>query len=161
MSFENDLSNTFKSYISTPASQINLGYTLTNFWYSSAFYLGIFFISISLLIIGLRQDYNQGNISKRPIAILAFIGVGLVMFSLWTTVTSFYGTVLRINSDIRKDTKLSLFQKETTQNVLNKYESEFTEADNLNTALEKLIFKKKLQQNDDFTSLDANYTSPQ
>lgn len=158
--YENDLSNTFKSYISTPASQINLGYTLTSFWYTSAFYLGLFFVSVALLILGLREDYNQGNVSKKPVVILAYVGVSLILFSLWTTVSSFYGIVQRITVDIRKDPKLSLFQRETTQNVLNKYESEYTEADNLNSALEKLIFKKNLQKNESFTSADANYDSP-
>jgi len=157
--FEVDLSDTFKSYISTPATQINLGYTLISFWYTSAFYLGIFLIAICLLVLGLRVDYRQGNRTKQPIVIVAYIGVGLMLFGLYNTVGSFYNITSRINTDIRTKGACSLFSKELPSEVVKRVTGEFTIASELNDRLARSINKQRLEnKNQDASSADLKLT---
>ena len=141
--YEIDLSNTFKSYVSTPASQINLGYTLISFWYTSAFYLGLFLVALALMIIGLRTDFRQGNESKRSIVILAYVGVGLMLFSLYSTVGSFYEITSRINNDIKNRRECSLFSRELPNEVVKRYTREFTEGERLNNQLARAISNQR------------------
>lgn len=160
--FEVDLANTFKSYISTPATQINLGYTLISFWYTSAFYLGLFLVAIALLILGLRVDYRQGNMSKRPIVILAYVGVGLMLFSLYATVGSFYDITMRINSDIKTRGACSLFSRELPNEVVKRVTGEFTIASKLNDDLARSIAKQRqLYKNTETTSADLQVSETQ
>lgn len=142
-SFEVDLANTFKSYISTPATQINLGYTLISFWYTSAFYLGLFLIAIALLVLGLRVDYREGNKTKQPILVVAYVGVGLMLFGLYNTVGSFYNVTARINTDIRARGACSLFSKELPSEVVKRVTGEYTIARTLNDKLAQSISKQR------------------
>lgn len=141
--YEIDLANTFRSYISTPATQINLGYTLISFWYTSAFYLGIFLVALSLMILGLRVDYRQGNKSKRSLVVLAYVGIAMILFSLYSTVGSFYEITTRINNDIKTKANCSLFSRELPNDVINRYTKEFTESERLNNQLAGAIQKQR------------------
>lgn len=135
--------------MSTPANQINLGFTITSIYYVFPFFFGLFLISIALLIMGLRVDYSQGNQSKQSLCILAFVGLAMILFSLWTTVSSFYGVVARIEKDIKLYKDCSLFSKDNPKSVITRYRLEYEESDRLNGALANSIRKSRRERKDD------------
>ena len=137
--FAKDFTKTFKSYVSTPASQVNLGYTLTSFWYTAAFYLGILMILTVLLVFGLNANLHNNNTTKRPLVVVAMVGVAMILFSLWGTVTSFYSTVTRINRNVKADRECSLFLPDTPAALYKKLASEATEDEIINTRLSATV----------------------
>ena len=154
----NDINMVIKNYISTPFTQINLGYAITSFWTLACFYLGIFLISLSFLIIGLNASYRQGDASKKALAILAMFGVFFVIFGILLTVYSFSSTVDKIENDIKKNRDCSIFVKETPKNVLKRFAAEQEQGHKISMLLEEQAEKyrnlNKIEKFNEATSLD-------
>jgi len=100
-------------YFANPAKQINMGWTVTKLYYISAFYIGIILVLTSMLVMTLNADYKNGTKSKMPFVIVAWVGVAMILFGIWTTLGSFYTLASRINLDVRRNPKCSLFSAET------------------------------------------------
>lgn len=108
-----DVSGNISRYFSDPTKQINMGWTVTKLYFIAAFYIGIILILTSLLIMTLNADYKNGTKSKRVLIILAWVGVAMVLFGIWSTLGSFYKLASKINLDVRRNPKCSLFSAET------------------------------------------------
>lgn len=115
--FAADFSENFRSYVSDPAKQLNLGYTIVSFWFVAAFFLGLFIVAIALIVMAVNSNYRNGNKSKKGLMTLVWIGFGLMLFGLWTTINSFYRIVAKINANIRQNKGCSLFIPESAQSA--------------------------------------------
>ena len=115
--FAADFSETFKTYVSDPTKQLNLGYTVVSFWYIAAFFLGLFLVTVAFVIVGIRKEYRAGNKSKKGLMTLVWVGFALMLFGLWTTINSFYTVVAKINANVRQNKGCSLFIPESAQSA--------------------------------------------
>ena len=87
------------------------------------------------MIIGLNTDFRNNTKSKRPLIIVGMIGLGMILFSLYGTVTTFYTTVTRINRSVKLDKDCSLFLPDTPAALFKKLASEATEDEIIGTRL--------------------------
>ena len=129
--FEASLLNSVNNYLSNPSKQINIGYTVVSFWSTGGFFLGLFLIIISLLIMILNNDYLHNNVSKNGLVVLAWVGLALVLTSLWSTIGSFYRCVGRINDNVKLKRNCSLFRPENPENALEVLASETLKEENV------------------------------
>jgi len=158
------ISDAVQRYISNPSKQINLGYTVVTFISTGAFFLGLALIILSLLMITFIPDYRDGNKSKRPLLILAWIGIALCIFGLWTTISSFYRVVYRINKNIKERGDCSLFVRDGADQAIDILTAESIKEDAINMKINEEADKfrgasfraKSISAND---SLTADATS--
>lgn len=108
-----DVGKLYSAYINNPSKQVNLGWTVVSIFYVIAVFLGLAFIGLSLLIMCTNESLNSGESTKRNILILAYVGLGLMVFGLWSTINNFYVVVAKINSNIRTSGDCSLFVPDT------------------------------------------------
>lgn len=137
--FSDDVTNVVQKYITNPGRQINLASTVISFWYTGAVMLGIFLIAVALGIMVFKESYVSGQVSKRGLIILAWIGFAMILFGIWATINSFYGVVAKINNNIKAKKGCSLFQFENPVNAINIIASEATKDDALGAVVQKEI----------------------
>jgi len=107
-----------KSWITNPFKQLNLGYTLTSFFYIAALFIGLLLIVILAAILGFNEGYKNGSTSKRQIVILGWVGFGLALLGIWFTIGNFYTVVNKINRNVREYRNCSLFLPENAENAV-------------------------------------------
>lgn len=116
--FSTDFSDNLKTYVSDPSKQLNLGYSVISFWYVAAFFLGLFFVAAAFIAMVFKKNYREGTDSKRPLVILIWVGFGLMVFGIWSSISSFYTIVSRINTNVRVNKECSLFMPESAQTAV-------------------------------------------
>jgi hypothetical protein len=116
--FSTDFSDNLKTYVTDPSKQLNLGYSVISFWYVAAFFLGLFFVAAAFIAMVFRKNYREGSDSKRPLIILIWVGFGLMVFGIWSSISSFYTIVNRINTNVRVNKECSLFMPESAQTAV-------------------------------------------
>lgn len=107
--FQVELNSFYTNYVSNPTKQVNLGWTVTSIFFIMAFFIGLVLIGLSYIIMSFNSDYANGTKSKQAVVLLGYVGFGLVLLGLWTTINSFYTVVKKINNNIRADPDCSLF----------------------------------------------------
>lgn len=135
--FSTDFSDNLKTYVTDPSKQLNLGYSVISFWYVAAFFLGLFFVSAAFIAMVFKKNYREGNDSKRPLVILIWVGFGLMVFGIWSSISSFYTIVSRINSNVRVNKECSLFMPESAQSAVDVLASSSLLTQNVNEVVEK------------------------
>ena len=116
--FSTDFSDNLKTYVSDPSKQLHLGYSVISFWYVAAFFLGLFFVAAAFIAMVFKKNYREGTDSKRPLVILIWVGFGLMVFGIWSSISSFYTIVSRINTNVRVNKECSLFMPESAQTAV-------------------------------------------
>lgn len=116
--FSTDFSDNLKTYVSDPSKQLNLGYSVISFWYVAAFFLGLFFVAAAFIAMVFKKNYREGTDSKRPLVILIWVGFGLMVFGIWSSISGFYTIVSRINTNVRVNKECSLFMPESAQTAV-------------------------------------------
>jgi len=107
-----------KSWITNPLKQLNLGYTLTSFFYIAAVFVGLLLIVILAAILAFNDGYLNGSTSKRTIVLLGWAGFGLAILGVWLTIGNFYTVVNKVNRNVREYRNCSLFLPETAENAV-------------------------------------------
>lgn len=107
-----------KSWITNPFKQLNLGYTLTSFFYIAAVFVGLLLIVILCAILPFNEGYKSGSTSKRTIVILGWFGFGITLLGIWLTISNFYGVTNKIKRNIREYRNCSLFLPENAENAV-------------------------------------------
>jgi hypothetical protein len=108
-----DVSQIYNRYVNNPSKQVNLGWTVVSLFYVLAVFVGLFLVAMALVVMCTNPSISQGQSSKKPMVIVAYIGLGLVIYGVWSTVQSFYTIVAKINSNIRNNGECSLFVPDT------------------------------------------------
>ena len=152
--FQLDLAETLDSYAVMPSKQLNLGWTVTSLFYTGAFFLGLLLVAITLIVLLAKPEYRNGSESRSGIVALAWVGFGLMLFGVWSTVGSFYSIVQKINMDIRIKKGCSFFNPETPMNAIEKLAADATLADNVRVRVARQ--KNKVQ----FSSEADDYENP-
>lgn len=100
------------------SKHINLGWTITSWIYTGSFFLGLLLVAMLLVVLAVKPEYRNNSASKKSIIILGWVGFGLILFGLWTTINSFYTVVQKINQDVRIKRGCSLFNPENARNAV-------------------------------------------
>jgi hypothetical protein len=109
---------TFTRYIGNPLKQLNLGYTLTSFFYLAAVFIGALLIFILSFILLFNEGYNNNSVSKRSIVILGWVGFSLVIVGIWLTISNFYTVTNKINKIVRQKRNCALFLPESAESAI-------------------------------------------
>jgi len=120
---EGDLQDVL-SYFSQSSNQINMGWTITNWWYVIIFIVGIITVFVSLLLIVTNNGYLDGMTSKRHLTIAGFVGISLAVLGAFGTMYSFTTTVRSINKNIKQLGPCSLFQNINAETAISKVVSD-------------------------------------
>jgi hypothetical protein len=113
MSLADDFDGAFTKYVTSPAKQLNLGWTVTSYYYSLPVIIGLMLVVFSMLTILYNGDYLSGTKSKMPLVFIAWVGLAMVVIGLYLTIRNFTAVVKRINANIRVHKEDSLFQEDT------------------------------------------------
>jgi len=100
------------------SKQLNLGWTVTSWIFTAAFFLGVFLVAMLLVVLAVKPEYRNATSSRKGIIILGWVGFGLIIFGLWSTINSFYQVVQKINQDVRIRRGCSLFNPENARNAV-------------------------------------------
>jgi hypothetical protein len=130
--FEVDVTQTFNRYVRNPLKQLNLGWTITSFWFIAAVAIGLLLIALAFIVTNVQEDYRNGTKSKNPFIILMYIGIALVLFGLFATISNFYRVVKDINTSVRNKGACSFFTTESPKNAARLVASEVTFDKNVN-----------------------------
>ena len=115
--FLSDLKDFYKTYVGSPSKQLNMGWTLTSFMYTFAFFLGLILVLAAFVIMLAAEKYRIGSESKLPLLILAYIGIAMVLFGVFMTTNNFASVTSRIDASVRADGDCSLFAPDTAVNT--------------------------------------------
>jgi len=161
----------FKSYIGDPAKQINLGWTVTNFLYVASLFLGVVCIVLMGVVLLIDNAFLNSTKSKIGIVFLGWIGVSLIIYGLYGTISSFYSLVRKINKDVRDKRACSLFVTETAANAAKRLSADATldlnakhyvnqkKNDSLDEINEQELSRSQVSAEDaEYVSPDANST---
>jgi len=108
------------SYFTKSGNQINMGWTLTNWWFVILFFIGLFLMFLAFLFIVINRDMVHGLSSKKSLVVLGFFGLGIVIVGALGTMYSFGVAVKRINRNIKELGPCSLFQNVNASNAIEK-----------------------------------------
>ena len=131
-----DVGKLYSKYVNNPSKQVNLGWTIVSVFYVLAVFVGLFLMGMSLLIMCTNSSMSSGNSSKKNMVIVAYVGLALLLFGLWSTINSFYGVVAKINSNIRTNGDCSLFVPDTAIDAARLLVSEAVLDDTVRDAVE-------------------------
>lgn len=148
--FYSDLRTSITKYGTNPSKQINLGWTVTKPWYLVvAVILGLFLITMLIVVLTTNNAYRTGTRSRRFLVILGWVGFALVLIGFWGTIVSFHTLVDRINFDVEQNGPCSLFSEESAKNAVELLASEYNLDHNLKVYVdqEKNKLSDKLQKN--------------
>jgi hypothetical protein len=115
------MSSVYEQFVKTQqesSKHINLGWTITSWIYTGSFFLGLLLVAMLLVVLAVKPEYRNNSASKKSIIILGWVGFGLILFGLWTTINSFYTVVQKINQDVRIKRGCSLFNPENARNAV-------------------------------------------
>lgn len=115
--FLSDLKDFYKTYVGSPSKQLNMGWTLTSWLYTFAVFLGLILVLAAFVIMFAAEKYRTGGESKLPLLILAYIGIGMVLFGVFMTTNNFASVTSRIDASVRADGDCSLFAPDTADNT--------------------------------------------
>jgi hypothetical protein len=154
--FEDDAAY-FKSYIADPAKQINLGWTVTNFLYVASLFLGVVCIVLMGVVLLIDKSFLNSTKTKVGIVFLGWIGLSLIIYGLYGTISSFYSVVRRINKDVRDRKACSLFVTETAANAAKRLGADAT----LDMNSRHYVEQKKYDSQDLIKELELSRSNPQ
>jgi len=109
---------TFTRYIGNPLKQLNMGYTLTSFFYLAAVFIGLLLMFILSFILLFNEGYKNNSVSKRAIIILGWVGFSLTLVGIWLTINNFYTVTNKINKIVKQKRNCALFLPESAESAI-------------------------------------------
>jgi hypothetical protein len=144
---------------SDSTKQLNLGWTVTSWIFTAAFLVGLFLVAILLILLAVKPEYRNGDVSRKSIIILGWVGFGLMLFGLWSTINSFYTVVRKINQDVRVKRGCSLFNPENARNAVDAIAANEAIEDNLTNIINsrrRSIVSSNTLAGDEYVMSDAS-----
>jgi hypothetical protein len=136
--FLSDLKEFYASYLGSPSKQLNMGWTVTSFFYTAVFFIGVILILAAFVVMLSTKKLREGADSKLPLVIVAYIGIAMILFGVFMTTGNFAKVVDRINASVRADGDCSLFAPDTADSAAKQIASAANKEENTRALVDSL-----------------------